>query len=68
MLQPTEGLGIDNTVTVTLETGSYGTWLLPLQPTMTELALSSIRGKSFFLLLSLLTDIRPVNHGITKVL
>jgi hypothetical protein len=67
MLQPTESLGIDDTVTVALETGSYGAWFLPLQPTATELTLGGIRGKGFFLLLCLLTYIRFVNHGIIVI-
>jgi hypothetical protein len=58
---------MDDTVTVTLETGSYGAWFFPLQPTTTELTLSGIRGKGFFLLLCLFTYIRFVNHGITVI-
>jgi hypothetical protein len=68
MFQPTEGLGIDDTVTVALEAGSYGAWLFPLQPATTELTLSGIRGKSLFLLLCLFTYIRFVNHGIAVII
>ena len=68
MFQPTEGLGIDDTVTIALETGSYGAWLFPLHPPTTELTLSGVRGKSLFLLLCLLTYIRFVNHGIAVII
>ena len=68
MFQPTESLGIDDTVTVTLKTGSYGAWFLPLQPTTTEFTLNGIRGKGFFLLLCLLAYTEFVNHGITIII
>jgi hypothetical protein len=65
MFQPAESLGMDNAVTVTLETGSYGAWLFPFQPTTTGLTLSGIRRKGFFLLLCLLAYTEFANHGIT---
>ena len=59
---------MDNAVTVTLETGSYGAWFFPFQPTTTGLTLSGIRGKGFFLLLCLLAYTEFVDHGITIIM
>jgi hypothetical protein len=68
VLQPTKCLGINDTVTVTLETGPYGAWLFPPEPTATGLALSGVRRKGFFSLLCLFTYTGLANHGITATL
>jgi hypothetical protein len=68
MFKATESLGVDDTVTVTLETGPYRAWFFPPEPTTTGFTLGSIRRKRFFSLLCLFTYIGLPNHGITAQL
>jgi hypothetical protein len=62
MLQASEGFGMDDAVTVTLKTGSYGAWLFPSYPATTEFAFSCKRREIFFSLLRSLAYTKLINH------
>jgi len=63
MLQPPEGLGMDDSVPVSLEAGSHRAGLFPLRPAPAKPALGCERGKKpFFPFLRSFANVKVANH------